>query len=80
MCVAAKNDAKTLVTALWVDHSADIGMPVDASSVSLLWASQVIFFYSFFFSFYLKESDTYECFKLLFSINSCYLILFLTTD
>ncbi|CAJ1969883.1 unnamed protein product [Sphenostylis stenocarpa] len=33
VCVAARNDRKTLVTALWVDHSADIGMPVDAASV-----------------------------------------------
>ncbi|KAK7392252.1 hypothetical protein VNO78_20684 [Psophocarpus tetragonolobus] len=33
ICVAARNDRKTLVTALWVDHSADIGMPVDAASV-----------------------------------------------
>lgn len=35
MCVAARNDRKTVVTALWVEHSADIGMPVDATSVSL---------------------------------------------
>lgn len=33
VCVAARNDGKTLVTALWVDHSVDIGMPVDAASV-----------------------------------------------
>ncbi|XP_028781937.1 BRCT domain-containing protein At4g02110 [Neltuma alba] len=33
ICVAARNDGKTLVTALWVDHSVDIGMPVDATSV-----------------------------------------------
>ncbi|KAF7804908.1 BRCT domain-containing protein [Senna tora] len=33
VCVAARNDGKTLVTALWVDHSADIGMPVDVTSV-----------------------------------------------
>ncbi|BAT95782.1 hypothetical protein VIGAN_08258600 [Vigna angularis var. angularis] len=33
LCVAARKDRKTLVTALWVDHSADIGMPIDASSV-----------------------------------------------
>ncbi|KAL9318845.1 hypothetical protein ACSQ67_015362 [Phaseolus vulgaris] len=33
LCVTVRNDRKTLVTALWVDHSADIGMPVDASSV-----------------------------------------------
>ncbi|XP_027938348.1 BRCT domain-containing protein At4g02110 [Vigna unguiculata] len=33
LCVAARKDRKAVVTALWVDHSADIGMPVDASSV-----------------------------------------------
>ncbi|CAI8603720.1 unnamed protein product [Vicia faba] len=33
VCVAAREDGKTLVTALWVDHSADIGTPVDATSV-----------------------------------------------
>ncbi|CAL0300221.1 unnamed protein product [Lupinus luteus] len=33
VCVAARKDGKTLVTALWVDHSADIGMPVDPASV-----------------------------------------------
>ncbi|KAJ1402419.1 Zinc finger, PHD-type [Sesbania bispinosa] len=33
VCVAARKDRKTLVTALWVEHSADIGMPVDATSV-----------------------------------------------
>ncbi|KAI9109107.1 hypothetical protein K1719_019730 [Acacia pycnantha] len=33
ICVAARNDGKTLVTALWVDHSVDTGMPVDATSV-----------------------------------------------
>lgn len=33
VCIAARNDAKTLVTALWVDHSFDVGMPVDATSV-----------------------------------------------
>ncbi|KAH1136239.1 hypothetical protein GLYMA_10G014100v4 [Glycine max] len=32
VCVAARNDRKTVVTALWVEHSADIGMPVDATS------------------------------------------------
>ncbi|KAK4273262.1 hypothetical protein QN277_021700 [Acacia crassicarpa] len=33
ICLAARNDGKTLVTALWVDHSVDIGMAVDATSV-----------------------------------------------
>ncbi|PNX82840.1 BRCT domain-containing protein [Trifolium pratense] len=33
VCIAARNDGKTLVTALWVEHSADIGLPVDANSV-----------------------------------------------
>lgn len=33
MCVAAREDGKVVVTGLWVDHSYDIGMPVDASSV-----------------------------------------------
>ena len=34
MCVGARNDGKTVVRGLWVDHSFDIGMPVDATSVS----------------------------------------------
>ncbi|KAF5726361.1 BRCT domain-containing protein [Tripterygium wilfordii] len=33
VCVAARNDGKTLVTGLWVDHSFDIGMPVDPTSI-----------------------------------------------
>ncbi|GKU86991.1 hypothetical protein SLEP1_g1454 [Rubroshorea leprosula] len=33
VCVAARNDGKTVVTGLWVDHSFDIGMPVDATSI-----------------------------------------------
>ncbi|PIN05804.1 hypothetical protein CDL12_21653 [Handroanthus impetiginosus] len=33
ICIAARRDGKTLVTGLWVDHSFDIGMPVDPSSV-----------------------------------------------
>ncbi|XWS76632.1 hypothetical protein CRYUN_Cryun01aG0193900 [Craigia yunnanensis] len=33
VCVAARNDVKTVVTGLWVDHSFDIGMPVDATSI-----------------------------------------------
>ncbi|CAL5208849.1 unnamed protein product [Lathyrus oleraceus] len=33
VCVAARDDGKTLVTALWVEHSADIGMAVDVTSV-----------------------------------------------
>jgi len=33
VCVAAREDGKMLVTALWVEHSADVGMPVDATSV-----------------------------------------------
>ncbi|KAJ4727782.1 BRCT domain-containing protein [Melia azedarach] len=33
VCVAARTDGKTLVTSLWVDHSFDIGMPVDATSI-----------------------------------------------
>ncbi|OMO63967.1 hypothetical protein CCACVL1_22146 [Corchorus capsularis] len=33
ICVAARNDGKTVVTGLWVDHSFDIGMAVDATSV-----------------------------------------------
>ncbi|KAK8497559.1 hypothetical protein V6N13_002962 [Hibiscus sabdariffa] len=32
-CVAARNDGKTIVNGLWVDHSFDIGMPVDATSI-----------------------------------------------
>ncbi|XP_031273937.1 BRCT domain-containing protein At4g02110-like [Pistacia vera] len=33
ICVAARNDGRTLITSLWVDHSYDVGMPVDANSV-----------------------------------------------
>ncbi|XVF32872.1 hypothetical protein REPUB_Repub17cG0120300 [Reevesia pubescens] len=33
VCVAARNDGKTVVNGLWVDHSFDIGMPVDATSI-----------------------------------------------
>ncbi|EXB59333.1 BRCT domain-containing protein [Morus notabilis] len=33
LCVTARRDCKTLVTGLWVDHSFDIGMPVDATSI-----------------------------------------------
>jgi topoisomerase (DNA) II binding protein 1 len=36
VCIAARNDGKTLVTALWVDHSFDVGMPVDSTSVCFL--------------------------------------------
>ena len=32
MC-AARNDGKTVVTGLWVDHNFDIEMPVDATSL-----------------------------------------------
>ncbi|KAG8370613.1 hypothetical protein BUALT_Bualt13G0001600 [Buddleja alternifolia] len=34
ICVNARKDGKTLVTGLWVDHSYDVGMPVDPTSVS----------------------------------------------
>ncbi|XVF72721.1 hypothetical protein PTKIN_Ptkin12aG0143000 [Pterospermum kingtungense] len=33
VCTAARNDGKTVVTGLWVHHSFDIGMPVDATSI-----------------------------------------------
>ncbi|EEF47286.1 DNA replication regulator dpb11, putative [Ricinus communis] len=33
ICIAARNDRKTLVTGLWVDHSYDIGLVVDATSI-----------------------------------------------
>ncbi|GFZ13787.1 transcription coactivator [Actinidia rufa] len=33
VCAAAQTDGKVLVTGLWVDHSFDIGMPVDPTSV-----------------------------------------------
>ena len=33
VCVAARNDGKTVVTGLWVDHNFDIEMPVDATSL-----------------------------------------------
>ena len=52
VCVAARNDGKTVVTALWVDHSADIGMPLDAASVSFPGVSFKFFF--FFFKFFQK--------------------------
>lgn len=32
-CVAARRDGKIIVTALWVDHSYDIGLPVDHKTV-----------------------------------------------
>ncbi|KAH1098193.1 hypothetical protein J1N35_015114 [Gossypium stocksii] len=32
VCVATRNDGKAVVTGLWIDHSFDIGMPVDATS------------------------------------------------
>ncbi|KAH6811238.1 transcription coactivator [Perilla frutescens var. frutescens] len=33
ICIAARRDGKILVTGLWVDHSFDVGMPVDPTSV-----------------------------------------------
>ncbi|XVF80666.1 hypothetical protein PTKIN_Ptkin15bG0092500 [Pterospermum kingtungense] len=33
VCIAARNDGKTVVTGLWADHSFDFGMPVDATSI-----------------------------------------------
>ncbi|KAL7112541.1 hypothetical protein ACP275_04G008600 [Erythranthe tilingii] len=33
VCIAARRDGKRLVTSLWVDHSSDVGMPVDHISV-----------------------------------------------
>ncbi|BFG43485.1 hypothetical protein CerSpe_297590 [Prunus speciosa] len=33
VCVAARNDGKTLVTALWVHHSFDVGVPVESTSI-----------------------------------------------
>ncbi|KAK1420458.1 hypothetical protein QVD17_22073 [Tagetes erecta] len=33
MCVAARRDGKILVSSLWVDHSFDVGAPVDTTSV-----------------------------------------------
>ncbi|MED6118909.1 hypothetical protein PIB30_007071 [Stylosanthes scabra] len=33
VCIAARNDGKTVVTKLWVEHSSDIAMPVDTASV-----------------------------------------------
>ncbi|XP_062030119.1 BRCT domain-containing protein At4g02110 [Rosa rugosa] len=33
VCVAARNDGKTVVTALWVHHSFDVGMPLDAAAI-----------------------------------------------
>lgn len=34
--MAARNDGKTVVNGLWVDHSYDIGMQADTTSVSFL--------------------------------------------
>lgn len=34
ICAAARRDGKILVTGLWVDHSFDVGIPVDPTSVS----------------------------------------------
>ncbi|KAJ0797208.1 putative chromatin regulator PHD family [Helianthus annuus] len=33
LCVAARQDGKILVSSLWVDHSFDVGAPVDTTSV-----------------------------------------------
>ncbi|KAK1408923.1 hypothetical protein QVD17_41085 [Tagetes erecta] len=33
LCVAARRDGKILVSSLWVDHSFDVGAPVDTTSV-----------------------------------------------
>ncbi|GMH25756.1 hypothetical protein Nepgr_027599 [Nepenthes gracilis] len=33
ICVAARSDGKILVTSLWVDHSLDVGIPVDTSPI-----------------------------------------------
>ncbi|KAI3787488.1 hypothetical protein L1987_41995 [Smallanthus sonchifolius] len=33
ICVAARQDGKILISSLWVDHSFDVGAPVDATSV-----------------------------------------------
>ncbi|GAB2298366.1 hypothetical protein Dimus_032432 [Dionaea muscipula] len=33
VCIAATTDGKTLINSLWVDHSLDVGMPVDVSSI-----------------------------------------------
>ncbi|KAK3020589.1 hypothetical protein RJ639_046939, partial [Escallonia herrerae] len=33
MCVAARNDGKTLINGLWVGHSFDVGMPVDPTNI-----------------------------------------------
>ncbi|KAL0420107.1 UNVERIFIED_CONTAM: BRCT domain-containing protein [Sesamum radiatum] len=33
ICIAARRDGKILVTGLWVDHSFDVGLPVDPNSV-----------------------------------------------
>ncbi|XP_073314322.1 BRCT domain-containing protein At4g02110 isoform X1 [Primulina huaijiensis] len=33
VCVTARRDGKTLVTGLWVEHSLDVGVPVDPASI-----------------------------------------------
>ena len=35
VCVAVRNDWKMVVTALWVEHNDDIGMPIDVALVLL---------------------------------------------
>ncbi|KAM0997672.1 hypothetical protein ACFX2C_007529 [Malus domestica] len=47
VCVAARNDAKTLVTALWVHHSFDVGLPIDPTWVSFFPLSQSYLSYHF---------------------------------
>lgn len=33
VCVTARKDGKRLVTSLWLDHSLDVGEPVDATNI-----------------------------------------------
>ncbi|KAF6164933.1 hypothetical protein GIB67_014164 [Kingdonia uniflora] len=39
VCVAARSDGKTVITALWVDYSLDVGMTFDPSLVRFLLCS-----------------------------------------
>lgn len=50
ICIAARREGKTLVTGLWVDHSFDVGMPVDPTSVSFSTFFLSLFSFLQFFS------------------------------
>lgn len=53
ICVAAREEGKTVVTGLWVEHSFEIGMPVDPASVSF--TSTFIFATAYMLKHYLSS-------------------------